>query len=168
MKKISILIFLALILSFNSFASSLPASDEKAIRAVWKDFEVAYNRNDVKKLSSLWFENGDLFTLSGGIFRGRDEIAGFFSETLSKNYKNSKFELVIDQIRKIKEDVAIVDGSWKVSGKGLPKGYKVNGIYTQILMKSNNKWLIVAARPSIPLKGHTRNHGRKIQKKIIE
>ncbi len=89
------------------------------------------------------------------------KIAGFFSETLSKNYKNSKFELVIDQIRKIKEDIAIVDGSWKVSGKGLPKGYKVNGIYTQILMKSNNKWQIVAARPSIPLKGHTRNHGRQ-------
>ncbi len=64
---------------------------------------MAYNTDDVKKFSSLWFENGDLFTLSGGIFRGRNEIAGFFPETLSENYKNSKFELVIDQIRKIKE-----------------------------------------------------------------
>lgn len=160
-KTLTLSIAITFILSFNLFAGSAATSENNAIHKLWNDFESAYNSGDAAAIASLWVKDGDLFTLSGGIFKGRDEIAKFFSKSLSVNYKGSKFKLTIDQIRKLQEDVAVVDGIWEVTGQGLPKNYPTKGIYTQVLIRSENKWWIVAARPSIPLKGHTRNHGRE-------
>ncbi len=159
-KKFALFILLILMISVNSLADPLPKSEETAIRKVWEKFEIAYNSEDAEGISLLWSENGDLFSLSGGIFRGHKEIASFFAKSLSKNYKGSSFGLSIDQIRKVTKNIAIVDGTWQVTGDNLPKKYPTSGLYTQVLMQFNNKWLIIAARPSIPLKGHTRNHGR--------
>ncbi len=162
-KGFTIWIILALIVFYNSnlFADSPPTSEELSIHKLWKEYEAAYNAGNAEAISSLWVKDGDLFSLSGGIFNGRDEIATFFSKALSKNYKGSKFKLSIDQIRRLEENIAVVDGSWKITGEGLPKVYPASGIYTQVLLRSNNKWQIVAARPSVPLGGHSRHHGRK-------
>jgi uncharacterized protein (TIGR02246 family) len=148
--------------SFALIANAGTASDhnEKHIRALWEEFEVAYNAGDSTALAELWTEEGDFFSLSGGIFRGRAEIQAFWHDALSKSYEGSRFALAIDQIRLLKSDVAVVDGTWIVTGDSIPEKYPSKGIYTQVLERTNGKWRIIAARPSVPLRGHTRNHGR--------
>ncbi len=83
----------AILVGSLSFAGAKPVSDEFAIRKLWKDYETAYNSGDAPALAQLWDEEGDLFSLSGGIFRGRTEIAAFFAKALSKNYSGSRFQL---------------------------------------------------------------------------
>ncbi len=150
-----------LILSSYQIAGSSDTSDQQSIHNLLKEYETAYNEGDAETISLLWASDGDLFSLSGGIFRGRDEVMTFFSKALSRNYKGSKFQMTVDQIRKLEKDIAVVDGRWEVIGKGLPKNYPTFGIFTKVLLRSNNQWRIVAARPSVPLGGHTRDHGRK-------
>ena len=152
---------LALLFSSFSFAGTQPTSDEATIREMWKEYEVAYNSGDSEALALLWDTEGDLFSLSGGIFRGRVEIGTFFAKALSKNYKGSRFQLTIDQIRFIEHNVAVVDGAWDITGETLPQGYPSSGIYTQVLVRTKGDWRIAVARPSVPLRGHTRRHGRK-------
>ncbi len=164
MKKIIVGLIITTVLGvllFNQVYSDNPIErDKEKIQSLWKQFEQIYNNADGKLLANLWLENGDLFSLSGGVFRGKEEIEGFFVKAFSKNYKGSTFKMNINSIRNIKPDVAVVDGSWEVIGESLPKGYPTRGIYTQVLIKQNNEWKILLARPSVPLQGHTRNYGR--------
>lgn len=164
MKKTIICFMLTMIfiVSFISPANSDDSIDQdrNEIFNLWKQFEKTYNSGDAKALSDLWLADGDLFSLSGGIFRGKEEIEAFFKESLTSSYKESTFKLKIDSIRNVKADVVVVDGTWQVLGDALPQGYPTQGIYTQVLIKNDGKWKIFSARPSIPLQGHTRNHGR--------
>lgn len=163
MKKANVVLiglFITFVIFFFAYAQAQQASDETEIKKIVTKYESAYNSGDSKAIASLWNQDGDLFTLSGGIFRGRAEIETFFSKTLSANYKDSQFHLTIDQIRLLGEKVAVIDGEWRITGTSLPQNYPSSGIYTQILFKSDGEWRISAARPSVPLGGHTRNHGR--------
>ena len=143
-----------------SFAGIPSEIDEDTIRRLFNEYESAYNSGDSEAIASLWDNEGDLFSLSGGIFRGKSEIESFFYKTLSKNYKGSQFHQTIDQIRKLGENIAIVDGKWSITGEMLPQGYPASGIFTQVLVQFDGVWRITASRPSVPLGGHTRNKGR--------
>ena len=158
----------AILVGALSFARAQPASDEAAIIKLWKDIADAYNSGDAPALAQFWDKDGDLFSLSGGIFTGREEIRAFFSEALSKSYKGSRFQLTIDKIRMLGDSTAVVDGTWNITGETLPQGYPSSGMYTQVLVRTKGDWLIVVARPSVPLRGHTRRHGRKAPVENLE
>jgi len=143
-------------------ASAQPQSEESAIRNLLEAYEAAFNSGDPAALAQLWDKEGDLISLAGGIFRGQEEIAAFFSEALSKNYSGSRFRLGIDFMRFLGNDVAVVDGTWNITGNALPQGYPSSGIYTQVIVRTDDGWRILAARPGVPLRGHTRQHGRKL------
>ncbi len=155
-------LIITLSLGISSFSVAQPTSDEVSIQKLWKDYETAYNSGDAAALALLWDKDGDLFSLSGGIFTGREEIRAFFSQALSKNYKGSQFHLSIDKVRMLGDNAAVVDGTWGITGDTLPQGYPSSGIYTQVLVRTERDWRIVVARPSVPLRGHTRRHGREI------
>jgi len=161
-------LILTLSLGAISFAVAQPTSHEAAIQKLWRDYETAYNSGDAAALALLWDKEGDLFSLSGGIFTGRKEIQAFFSQALSKNYKDSQFHLTIDKVRILGDNAAVVDGTWRITGDTLPQGYPSSGIYTQVLVRTKGDWRIVVARPSVPLRGHTRRHGRKIPTESTE
>ncbi|MBF0547268.1 MAG: SgcJ/EcaC family oxidoreductase [Candidatus Riflebacteria bacterium] len=158
--RLRVVLLLVLCLDSCSFAIAEPNSDETGIRNLLKQYELAYNSGNASALAGLWTTDGDLFSLSGGIFRGQKEILTFFSESLAKNYKDSQFHMGLDQVRFLTPNLAIVDGKWQITGGDLPKGYPSSGIYTQIMIRVDASWRIVAARPSVPLQGHTGTHGR--------
>ena len=159
---LGISLIITLSLGASSLAVAQPTSNEVAIQKLWKDYATAYNSGDAAALALLWEKDGDLFSLSGGIFTGREEIRTFFSQALSKNYKGSQFHLTIDKVRMLGDNSAVVDGTWSITGDTLPQKYPSSGIYTQVLVRTKGDWRIVVARPSVPLRGHTRRHGRKI------
>ena len=163
MKKAIIFLLVTMIFTV-SFICQADSNDfidqDREIQFLWEQFEKAYDSGDARAIANLWLADGDLFSLSGGIFRGREEIETFFKESLKNSYKGSTFDLKIDSIKKVKADVVVVDGTWQILGDALPQDYPSQGIYTQVLIKSDGKWKILSARPSVPLRGHTRNHGR--------
>ncbi|MBK8015173.1 MAG: SgcJ/EcaC family oxidoreductase [Deltaproteobacteria bacterium] len=124
---------------------------------------MGYAAGATEALAALWLADGDLYTLAGGILRGRGAVADFFERTLKGPYRGSRFSLTLQSIRKLRPNLVVVDGRWSISGPDLPPNYPASGLRlnTQILERTPQGELrIVSARPAVPTRGHTRNLGR--------
>ncbi|MCI0661786.1 MAG: SgcJ/EcaC family oxidoreductase, partial [Acidobacteria bacterium] len=87
------------------------ASDEDAIRKWMGEYTSAWNKHDAKKLALLYREDADFIGGSGGVFRGRPQIERLMTEEFSGVLKEWEMRSVIEDIRFIKPDVAIVNGT---------------------------------------------------------
>ncbi len=143
------------LISSNSFGSS---GDE--IRNFFIQTTANLNRQDLAEIAEGWTEKGELVSLAGGIFSGKNEIKGFFQEAFNGPYKQATFENLIQYIRLNGSDRATVDGVWKI--KGGPANYPACGIFVYNLVKEKGAWKIEFANSSVPRQGHTAEHGRTL------
>ncbi len=136
------------------------AARREAIEQLFSSFERSYDAADVAGLADLWFPDGDLHTLSGGVVRGREAVRDFYERLLAGPYRDSRFTLTAERVRFLTCDIAVVDGRWSVRGDALPAGQPTAGLVTQVLVRTRDRWGIVSARPSVPRRGHTKDLGR--------
>jgi uncharacterized protein (TIGR02246 family) len=144
-------IVLALIVVLLAVApvSSDQADDEKAIRAIQSNWDEAWNRNDVKALSSLVAEDVRFVNVAGQVLTGRREFEALQSRTHAMQFKESVRSVTGTDIKFLTPDIAVAHVRWGMKGDKDPDGtprQPRNGVMMQVLMRRDGKWTVVAAQ----------------------
>lgn len=144
-----------LILMGATCAAQVPANnaDEAAIRAIVTRFEAAWSKCDATALASLWTEDGDFHSPYDLAAKGRAEIEKFYGGAFSEGYCGSRASGAIDRIRFVRDDVAVIDGTWGIEGAHDQNKHEQppeKGLFTVVARKQGGRWWIVALREMIP------------------
>jgi len=130
-------------------ATSARAQDEKAIREIQTLWDDAWNRHDVKALSSLVAEDIRFVNVAGVVLSGREEFQKLQTRTHAMQFKDSVRTVTRTDIRFLTSDIALAHVRWGMKGDRNPDGsarQPRNGVMLQVLMKRESKWTVVAAQ----------------------
>lgn len=127
--------------------------NEQAIRALYKSFMEAWNRHDPAALAQMWALDGDHAEPDGHHADGRDEILDLLTKQHGSVFKTTELTLAIDDVWFVTGNVALVDGTYSITGIVAPDGAQLaprKGNLTSILLFEGGKWWIAADRLMIP------------------
>jgi uncharacterized protein (TIGR02246 family) len=133
--------------------TSADVKSEKAIREVYGDFAGDWNRHEVTKLSARWAIDGDHVEPDGTVAKGRDQVTALLTKQHAGVFKNSTLTLAVNTVWMMSDTVALVDGTYELSGATLPDGSAVptrKGMLTSVLLLDKDTWAIAASRLMIP------------------
>jgi uncharacterized protein (TIGR02246 family) len=131
----------------------VPASrqtDEDAIRQMVYDAVRRLNQGDQTTIDHFWDENADYVGIGGQFIHRRQAMLDFFAQLLKGG--GGTEAATIKQIRFLTSDLAIVDGSWTITGakdadgKPLPL---IRGRGCEIVQKKRGRWRFVATRAMV-------------------
>jgi uncharacterized protein (TIGR02246 family) len=133
-------------------AQGTPA-DEAAIRKATEQFPPAWAKGDAKGLATLYTMDADYVSSTGLVAKGRAEIEKAYAAQFTGVYKGTSLRNDVTNVRFLKPDVAIVNGTFEVTGLRGSDGKEMpsrKGISTSVVIKQNGQWLITALRAWIP------------------
>ena len=128
-------------------------ADEAAIRKATEQFPPAWAKSDAKALAALYTTDADYVSSTGLPARGRAEIEKAYITQFSGAYKGTSLKNAITNVRFLKPDIAIANGTFEVTGLRGPGGQEApsrKGMSISILVKQNGQWLITALRAWVP------------------
>jgi uncharacterized protein (TIGR02246 family) len=128
-------------------------ADEAAIRKAAEQFPPAWAKGDAKALAALYTTDADYVSSTGITAKGRAEIQTAYNTQFSGVYKGTSLKNATTNVRFLKPDIAITNGTFEVTGLRGPGGQEApprKGISTSILVKQNGQWLITALRAWVP------------------
>ncbi len=129
--------------------SASQADEESAIREIQARWDDAWNRNDVKALSSLVTEDVRFVNVAGQVLTGRGEFEQLQTRTHAMQFKESVRTVTGTEIKFLTADIAVAHVKWGMRGDKDPDGTSRqprNGVMIQVLMKRDGKWAVVAAQ----------------------
>lgn len=125
------------------------ADDEKAIRAIQSNWDDAWNRHDIKALSSLVAEDVRFVNVAGVVLTGREEFAALQARTHAMQFKESVRSVTGTDIKFLTPNIAVAHVRWGMRGDkdadGTPRQPR-HGVMMQVLMRRDEKWMVVAAQ----------------------
>jgi uncharacterized protein (TIGR02246 family) len=128
--------------------------DERTIRGMVDQAVARLNKGDVSALDDFWDEGADYVGVDGTLIKGRDRMQSFFRKMAEASTGHQVAS--IEQIRFITPELAIVDGSWTVTGAKGADGKElapIRGRGFEIVQKKDGKWRFVATREMVIFKG---------------
>jgi len=134
-----------------------PRSDlanDEAIRKLYTDFTAAWNAHDPPRMASFWTLDGDLVEPDGATAKGRPEIEKHYLDEHAMAFKNTQLTLTVNSVWFITGDVALVDGTYVVSGAVDPNNQPLpprKGLLTSVLLKEDGTWRVATSRSMIPI-----------------
>ncbi|MBI5505285.1 MAG: SgcJ/EcaC family oxidoreductase [Deltaproteobacteria bacterium] len=152
----SFLLVAAGVQAAGAFGSGMPASDvanEKLVRKLYETFVNEWNAHRVNDMADLWAIDGDHVDPDGRMVKGRDEVRALFTKQHEVVFAKTKLTLTVASVWFVSEDIALVDGTYAITGIVDPKGNEIaerKGLLTSILLKEKGNWLIEASRLMIP------------------
>ncbi len=147
MRKICVL--LSLLAAIGLGASKGTPQDEQSIRKVMADWTEAWSRHDAKAASKHYHEDAQFTPPPGKFFGNRADIEKTHVEAFAGDLKAARLTTTVDEIRFVRPDVAIVSGTFAVTGADLPVQPK--GPQLVVLTKEKGQWAIAAHQLMIPL-----------------
>jgi len=144
-----VLLILAVVAFVASPVSATQAEDENAIREIQARWDEAWNRNDVKALSSLVADDVRFVNVAGQVLASRAEFEALQSRTHAMQFKDSVRTVTDTTIKFLTPDIAVAHVRWGMGGDKDPDGAPRkprNGVMMQVLMKRNGQWTVVAAQ----------------------
>lgn len=143
-----------LVMAALSVAQADDAKEKQAIQKRHDEWIAAWNKHDPKLMASFWADNGDLIDPFGKHAKGPAEIEKLFTgEHTGKGVMvGTTYAGVVDDIRFIGKDAAIVDVTAEVSGMTGADGKPAPPFkhhVTWVAEKKNGKWMAIAARPCV-------------------
>ncbi|MFT4511842.1 MAG: hypothetical protein ACI89X_001048 [Planctomycetota bacterium] len=121
-----------------------PAIEERALQDLWSEFERAFNAGDAPAAAKLYAKDSDRIGSNGVKVSGREEIEKKYAAMLGRRAadpSSKPFHATIE-VRLLRPDVALLDGSWS----GMRAGKSVRGLFTLTATKQRGRWLIAAGR----------------------
>jgi uncharacterized protein (TIGR02246 family) len=112
--------------------------DRNAIRAMMKEFVVAFQNGDAAAAAAFMTVEAEIITDEGGTLKGRDAIKKAYAEHFAKTSR-PKVTLDIDSVRFTSRDTAIEDGEMAVSHDSESP---VKHRYQILYAREDGKWLI--------------------------
>jgi len=132
---------------------SSDAKNEEAIRVIYKAFTEAWNRHDPAALAMMWALDGDHVEPDGHHADGRDAVLDLLTKQHGSVFKTTELALAIDDVWFVTGNVALVDGTYSITGIVAPDGTQLparKGNLTSVLLFEGGKWWIAADRLMIP------------------
>jgi len=118
-------------------AGSSPSTDEARIRQIIAEEESAWNRGDAQAYASHFEEEGGFTNVLGTVYYGRHAFEERHAQIFATVFKNTVLSMIVQKIRFIRPDVALVDIDTEMRGfKALPPGVHapaVGGLRTRLL-----------------------------------
>lgn len=163
MKKF-LVIAIAAMLSTGAMAGSAAAQsnegsirsdlvNEGTIREIYANFNKAWNKHDTEAMANMWTLDGDHREPDGRLAKGREAISKLFAQQHASVFKKTELFLTLKDVWFITATVALIDGSYEVTGAVLPDGTEIpprKGYLSSILLKEQGNWGIIASRLMIP------------------
>lgn len=131
-------------LLFVSATTSSPTPDSEITQFV-DLFVKKWNAHDPKDLNELWAENGDLMNPAGEWEKGKANVLKILLREHRGVLRESQMKQEITNILLIAPGMAWVDAKVSLTVPGVPAGLDHHIIY--LLVKQDNQWRILAARP---------------------
>jgi len=129
--------------------SATQADEENAVREIQARWDDAWNRHDVKALSSLVAEDVRFVNVAGQVLTGRGEFEHLQARTHALQFKESVRTVTGTDIKFLTPEIAVAHVKWGMRGDRDPDGtprQPRNGVMMQVLMKRDGKWTVVAAQ----------------------
>ncbi|MFN2427984.1 MAG: SgcJ/EcaC family oxidoreductase [Candidatus Binatia bacterium] len=126
---------------------------QQAIRDLYGDFVKAWNKHDVETMAARWAIDGDQVEPDGQVAKGRDEVAALLKRQHTGVFKNTTLTLTVKSVWMISDNVALVDGTYELTGAQEPDGTAVparKGMLTSVLIQERDTWSIAASRLMVP------------------
>ena len=158
MRRLAIVILVIQMLMLLG-APSAKANNFEEVNQFFANLTDALNAQDLDRVTASWFDDGELFTLAGGIIKGRDNIRQSFIEAFNGPFKNAKYQYLVQYVR-FNGKTATVDGIWKTQNG--PANYPSCGIFLGNLIKKDGHWKIQLSYSTVPKTGHTSEIGRTL------
>ncbi len=129
-------------------------NDERAIRAVIRGLDDAWNRYDGGGWATHYVDDGEFINILGTVFDGRDAIAEHHSQILTTTFMGSTVESQLRRLRWLHSDAAIVDTDFLVRNfeklpRRLPRIWPDGSMrhrLKHVMVKRDGRWLIVATQ----------------------
>jgi uncharacterized protein (TIGR02246 family) len=124
------------------------AVDRQAIQDVVHSFVSAWNRSDAQAVAQLFSRDGTFVSPSGSKADSRAEIIKLLKKEHEETFKGTTLSMSIGAIQSAKDDVAVVDGTYELSGVDLFLGLTttVTGPFIFRLAKQDGRWTIEQAQ----------------------
>jgi len=125
-------------------------SDEDAIRQMVSEAVRRLNQGDVTAIRDFWDEKADYVGIGGQFIRGSQAIEDFFTRLLRVG--GGTETVTIEQVRFLSPELAIVDGSWTITGARDADGKELpplQGRGCEIAQKKQRRWRFVATREMV-------------------
>lgn len=119
--------------------------DEAAIRKAVDAYTAAWNYHDAQAMTAIFADDADFIGGSGGRMN-RDAFERTMAEEQATIFQNYQLSTAVDQIRFLKPDIALVDGSYKAVETGTDEAKTFTGLFTLVMRKAGDNWLCVAMR----------------------
>ena len=133
----------------SPIASASRGDDEQAISQVEARWQDAWNRHDMDALAGLFTDDATFIQVNGRRWDGPAEIKKNHVALHAMMFKESVWANHDTDIRFLTPDVAVVHQTWGMRGDRNPDGsprQPRDGIFTQVFVKRDGKWLITAAQ----------------------
>ena len=152
LSRISLVSMLMFVFSFTPIC--LPQyQNEVEIRQRVQEYENAYNRGDAKALASIYAIDASHTYAIGVTHRGRLEIEKGLEEFFAGMMKGTQTKLTPEVIRFPKDDIAIENASFIMTGLKMPDGTEmppIKGLCLAMYQKIENEWFAVAVQCMVP------------------
>ena len=146
MKISNYILSILFIFSGLQFANAAPNTTiEPEISQFVDLFVKKWNQHDPKELSELWAENGDLMNPAGEWEKGKANVLNILVREHQGVLYKSQMKQEITNILVLSPTLAWVDAKVSLNVPGVPTSLDHHIVY--LLVKQNNQWRILAARP---------------------
>lgn len=127
------------------FSSPAQSADELAVKAVLATQVAAWNRGSIDEfMDTYWHDDSLMFIGHGGITYGYENTLKNYKKNYSDTAKMGKLFFTLLKLKKLSPQYYFVVGRWFLKrGPG-----DIGGIYTLLLQKIKNKWVIIADHTS--------------------
>jgi uncharacterized protein (TIGR02246 family) len=128
--------------------------NDAEIRRLLAEFEAAWNRHDAVAMAALWTIDGDHLEPDGRLAKGRDEVQSLFLREHQAAFKETVLKVEVQTILFVTADVALVDGSYDLTGARYPQGNPVparHGHLTAVMLEERSRWWVAASRLMVPV-----------------
>lgn len=116
---------------------------------VLKLWEHAWAARDADALAALFVSDAEFVNVVGLWWHDRPAIRQAHAYGFDVIFGASTFEFIGQRRRDVGDDGAVVHGKWRLTGQQTPQGVSNEpryGIFTFVLERKANKWLVVAAQ----------------------
>lgn len=121
--------------------------DDRAIRELEREYDVAWNRSDVAHLASLYCRDAIVVNPLGEVARGQPAIRAALEAFFQGAARGSRHYTRISTISHVDDRVAVVDGEARLEGiRGISSESAVSHVFTDIVLRDGTRWLLAHTR----------------------
>lgn len=149
MKNYKYMILLFTVSGLLLMSATQSSSVESEISQFVDLFVKKWNQHDPKELNELWAENGDLMNPAGEWEKGKANVLNILIREHRGVLRESQMKQEISNILTLSPTMAWVDAKVRLNIPGVPENleHQLDHHIVYLLVKQNDQWRILAARP---------------------